>query len=64
MKEIFDDYLRISSGRTTGDAKVQAVRAQYRRYFPQDRQAAARHRVGRGEMLSCMKDWGYRHYRA
>ncbi len=64
MKEIFDDYLRISLGEEEqATRKFKQFERNYRRFFPQDRQARLLDiGVGRGEMLSCMRDWGYRHY--
>ena len=64
MKEIFDDYLRISLGEEAqATRKFQQFERNYRGFFPADEQAPVLDiGVGRGEMLSCMKNWGYANY--
>lgn len=64
MKEVFDDYLRVALGEEAQSTrKFKQFDCNYRAYFPQDRQARVLDiGVGRGEMLSCMKDWGYSNY--
>lgn len=64
MKEIFDDYLRVALGEEAQSTrKFKQFEHNYRSIFPPDRQAFVLDiGVGRGEMLSCMKDWGYANY--
>lgn len=64
MKEIFDNYIETTFG-TFQQAcfKFKQFDTNYRRFFPTDRDAAVLDiGIGRGEMLSCMKDWGYGEY--
>lgn len=64
MKEIFDNYIENSFGREEQAVfKFSQFAFNYRRYFPADRRAKVLDiGVGRGEMLSCMRDWGYEDY--
>lgn len=61
MKEIFDNYVETSfDGRTQSALKRRQFEFNYRKYFP--RQSAASVLdigIGRGEMLACMRDWGF-----
>ena len=64
MKEVFDDYLRISLGEEVqATRKFRQFERNYLALFPQDKQAPLLDiGVGRGEMLTCMKNWGYANY--
>jgi 2-polyprenyl-3-methyl-5-hydroxy-6-metoxy-1,4-benzoquinol methylase len=61
LKEIFDRYVEITfDGEAQAGFKFHQFELNYRGYFPEDRGAAVLDiGVGRGEMLSCMKRWGY-----
>lgn len=64
MKEIFDNYIETSFGEfQQADFKLKQFNVNYRRFFPVDKNAAVLDiGVGRGEMLTCMKNWGYSQY--
>ncbi len=61
MKEVFDKYIEISFGeKKQADFKFEQFSLNYRRYFPENKNAVLLDvGIGRGEMLSCMKKWGY-----
>lgn len=61
MKEIFDNYIETSFGEfQQAGFKFKQFDTNYRRFFPRNIDAALLDiGVGRGEMLSCMKEWGY-----
>jgi 2-polyprenyl-3-methyl-5-hydroxy-6-metoxy-1,4-benzoquinol methylase len=64
MKEIFDNYIETPFGEFhQARFKFKQFDTNYRRLFPNDKDAAVLDiGVGRGEMLSCMKEWGYKQY--
>lgn len=65
MKEIFDTYIDNIFGEG-GQAifKLRQFEINYRHLFPADSKAALLDiGIGRGEMLSCMKNWGYTNFR-
>lgn len=64
MKEIFQDYVDNAFGeREQAWFKPRQFELNYRRYFPSDPGARVLDiGIGRGEMLSCMRDWGYDGY--
>lgn len=61
MKEIFDEYVEVSFGELRQDEKkIRQFEHNYRRYFPANPEARVIDiGIGRGEMLTCMKRWGY-----
>ena len=61
MKEIFDDYIANSFGDSVqSSAKFRQFLHNYRRFFPNKMDADILDiGIGRGEMLSCLKTWGY-----
>lgn len=65
MKEIFDNYIETSFGEfSQAGFKLKQFDINYRRFFPNDKNAAVLDiGVGRGEMLTCMKEWGYSQYK-
>lgn len=64
MKDIFDTYIDNAFGkREQAVFKFDDFEYNYRKFFPSN--AAAKLLdigIGRGEMLSCMKEWGYADY--
>jgi 2-polyprenyl-3-methyl-5-hydroxy-6-metoxy-1,4-benzoquinol methylase len=64
MKEIFDDYIANTFGdNIQADFKFTLFEYNYRRHFPVDSSAKVLDiGIGRGEMLTCMKKWGYQNY--
>ncbi len=64
MKEIFDTYVDNAFGAyEQANFKFRQFEKNYRRYFPADKMAKLLDiGVGRGEMLTCMKEWGYSNY--
>jgi 2-polyprenyl-3-methyl-5-hydroxy-6-metoxy-1,4-benzoquinol methylase len=64
MKEIFDDYVNNSFGsETQAEFKIKQFEYNYRKYFPENLKAKVLDiGIGRGEMLTCMKKWGYQDY--
>lgn len=64
MKEIFENYIETSfDGYTQADFKFRQFERNYRSYFPEDLSAPLLDiGIGRGEMLSCMKDWQFYNY--
>lgn len=65
MKEIFDDYVTTSFGEhVQASFKFFQFERNYRSFFPKDPDAPLLDvGIGRGEMLSCMKKWGYTNFR-
>lgn len=61
MKEIFDNYIETSfDGLEQAKFKFDQFAMNYRKYFPDDTASSVLDiGVGRGEMLSCMRDWGF-----
>lgn len=65
MKDIFEKYVEQSFGETKQAVfKFRQFEYNYRKYFPSDAYGARLLDVGigRGEMLACMRDWGYKNY--
>ena len=64
MKEIFDNYLEISfDGMHQAEFKKKQFEMNYKKYFPNNIKAKVLDvGIGRGEMLSCMKEWGYEYF--
>lgn len=64
MKDIFDNYIETSFGEfQQAGFKLKQFDVNYRRFFPMDKNAPILDiGVGRGEMLTCMKEWGYLRY--
>jgi 2-polyprenyl-3-methyl-5-hydroxy-6-metoxy-1,4-benzoquinol methylase len=64
MKEIFDEYVTNSFGvEEQAFFKFKQFQENYKKLFPVSSQANLLDiGVGRGEMLSCMKSWGYSNY--
>ncbi|CAG0933549.1 hypothetical protein RHDC3_02613 [Rhodocyclaceae bacterium] len=65
MKEFFDDYVQTVFGENAQAAfKFRQFERNYRRFFPARTDAPLLDiGIGRGEMLSSMKNWGYADYR-
>lgn len=63
MKEIFDNYVETSfDGFEQATCKFKQFKINYDKYFPKDKNSLVLDvGIGRGEMLSCMRDWGF-HY--
>jgi len=61
MKQVFDRYVETSfDGSAQATFKFTQFERNYRRYFPEDRSSRVLDiGIGRGEMLTCMKNWGY-----
>ena len=61
MKEIFDHYVETSfKGSDQAIFKFIQFNNNYRTFFPQDKSKPVLDiGIGRGEMMSCMRDWGY-----
>ena len=64
MKEIFDTYMDNAFGAyEQAGVKFRQFENNYKQYFPLDKKAKLLDiGVGRGEMLACMKEWGYLNY--
>lgn len=64
MKEVFDTYIdNAFSERKQADFKFEQFEFNYKKYFPNNKNAKVLDiGVGRGEMLSLMKKWGYENY--
>lgn len=64
MKEIFDNYIKVTFGSDDQvESKFPQFTYNYFQYFPQDINASILDiGVGRGEMLSLVRSWGYRNY--
>lgn len=64
MNDIFDSYID-NAFDNYGQAtfKFDSFDYNYRKFFPLDHKAKVLDiGIGKGEMLSCMKDWGYENY--
>lgn len=61
MKEIFDNYIETSfDGREQVPFKLSQFNNNYRTWFPNDKSKSVLDiGIGRGEMLTCMRNWGY-----
>ena len=61
MKEIFDNYVETSfTGREQATFKFTQFKNNYRVFFPDEKSKLVLDiGIGRGEMMSCMRDWGY-----
>jgi 2-polyprenyl-3-methyl-5-hydroxy-6-metoxy-1,4-benzoquinol methylase len=64
MKEIYDHYIENAFGeRMQSVYKIREFEYNYRKIFPSSKDLSLLDiGVGRGEMLSCMKMWGYSKY--
>ena len=63
MKEIFDNYVETSfDGFQQATFKFRQFKINYEKYFPKDKSIPILDiGIGRGEMLSCMRDWGFKY---
>jgi 2-polyprenyl-3-methyl-5-hydroxy-6-metoxy-1,4-benzoquinol methylase len=61
MKEIFDNYVETSfDGYEQATFKFKQFKENYGKYFPEAKTSLVLDiGIGRGEMLSCMRDWGF-----
>lgn len=64
MQEIFDSYVENSFGEEKQAVfKFQQFEINYKKYFPANKDARVLDiGIGRGEMLSCYENWGYKNY--
>jgi 2-polyprenyl-3-methyl-5-hydroxy-6-metoxy-1,4-benzoquinol methylase len=64
MKDIFDTYVENTFGdHKQADFKIKQFEINYRPFFPKEKRAQLLDiGIGRGEMLTCMKEWGYANY--
>jgi 2-polyprenyl-3-methyl-5-hydroxy-6-metoxy-1,4-benzoquinol methylase len=64
MKEIFDNYVETSfDGYNQEAVKIKQFEINYLKFFPTNKNAQILDiGIGRGEMLSCMKGWGYDYF--
>jgi 2-polyprenyl-3-methyl-5-hydroxy-6-metoxy-1,4-benzoquinol methylase len=64
VKDIYETYIDNAFGdHKQADFKFSDYEHNYKRYFPPDKAAKLLDiGIGRGEMLSCMKEWGYANY--
>ncbi len=64
MKEIYDDYIDNAFGAyEQAKFKFDQFELNYRKYFPENKNSLTLDiGIGRGEMLTCMKKWGYINY--
>ena len=64
MKEILDSYIKVAFGSyEQAKFKFKQFEVNYKRFFPSGRDARVLDvGIGRGEMLTCMKIWGYKNY--
>ena len=62
--EIYTNYLENSTvGTNFSEWKVKEIEVNYRKFFPQNKEEFVLDiGIGNGEMLSCMRDWGYTNY--
>ncbi len=61
MKDIFDNYVETSfDGFQQATFKFKQFELNYKKYFPKEKKSLVLDiGIGRGEMLSCMHDWGF-----
>ena len=61
MQEIFDNYVETSfDGSGQAVVKFKLFEINYKNFFPKDRVGhVVDIGIGRGEMLTCMRDWGF-----
>jgi 2-polyprenyl-3-methyl-5-hydroxy-6-metoxy-1,4-benzoquinol methylase len=61
MKEIFDNYVEASfDGFQQAVFKFKQFESNYKKYFPSEKNKQVLDiGIGRGEMLTCMRDWGF-----
>jgi 2-polyprenyl-3-methyl-5-hydroxy-6-metoxy-1,4-benzoquinol methylase len=64
MKEIFDSYIENAfGGYVQAEFKFRQFEINYKKFFPANKDAAILDiGIGRGEMLTCMKNWRYKNY--
>ncbi len=64
MKDLFDNYLENTFGQyKQAEFKFQQFQKNYEKFFPSKKSANLLDiGIGRGEMLTCMKKWGYTEY--
>lgn len=64
MKEIYDSYMENAFGeRMQAEFKFKQFEYNYKKYFPKNKDVEILDiGVGRGEMLTCFKKWGYKNY--
>jgi len=64
VKEIFETYVDNAFGEyKQAEFKFEQFENNYKKFFPADKDSFVLDvGIGRGEMLSCMKNWGYRNY--
>jgi 2-polyprenyl-3-methyl-5-hydroxy-6-metoxy-1,4-benzoquinol methylase len=64
MKNIFDNYIENSFGNyTQAEFKLEQFYYNYKQFMPSGLSSKLLDiGIGRGEMLSCMRDWGYAEY--
>lgn len=64
MKDIFDKYVETSLGeKEQAKFKFKQFEFNYKKFFPENSDAKVLDiGIGRGEMLSCMKNWDYEDY--
>ena len=61
MKEIFENYIENAfDGRKQAEYKIKQFEFNYKKYFPINKNSKVLDiGIGRGEMLTCMKNWNY-----
>jgi 2-polyprenyl-3-methyl-5-hydroxy-6-metoxy-1,4-benzoquinol methylase len=64
MQSVFDSYIENAMGEEEqADFKFRQFEYNYKKYFPLNNNLNVLDiGIGRGEMLSCMKNWGYENY--
>jgi len=64
MDKIFDTYVdNAFDGHYQAEFKFYQFALNYKRFFPSDKRTSILDiGIGRGEMLSCMREWGYTNY--
>ena len=62
MREVFENYVELSLQYGFSEAKLHQYELNYRRYFPAPPASVLDIGIGLGEMLSCMRDWGYAYH--